>query len=356
MVCRAPDFETHQYTHVLPSQWKMWEKISKDHICTCMMIYDCITQAPPPPRQPRDGPSKDPPKGSSSWEQLQMNYKEVHFCPQHCEHKGQNPANPNQSTVEVKNEWNNTVCTLFQSSQLLAKALLHRSTKKHHGGLSFSSSSRSSHGRWSSCRTAPAFTKRQLRIHVSWLPWQPSTGEQADLTSQMKTDHLETLGQLSQESPTCEDVLVPSPGAAWTWEMWMFWQELPRDSTQKTVRTCENPFLVSGTTVVDRPRHLWARFATCETCTAPVLTSSDPQIASNMVSCFMSMQDEIGYSMTCLRTPAILKQSKGSWVCFNQASVYPGISESTVASQRRRATWAKKSAWKEAKTRSGMSS
>lgn len=51
------------------------------------------------------------------------------------EHKGQNPANPNQSTVdEVKNEWNNTVCTLFQSSQLLAQVLLHRSTKKRHGG------------------------------------------------------------------------------------------------------------------------------------------------------------------------------------------------------------------------------
>lgn len=239
-------------------------------------------------------------------------------------------------------------------------ASLHQKTPwraiRRHNRLSFSSSSRSSHGRWSSCRTAPAFTKRQLRIHVSWLPWQPSTGAQPDLTSQMTTDHLETLGQLSQESPTCEDVLVPSPGAAWTWEMWMFWQELPRDSTQKTVRTCENPFLVSGTTVVDRPRHLWARFATCETCAAPDPTSSDPQIASSKVSCFMSMQDEIGYSMTWLPTPAVLKQSKGSWVCFNQASVYPGISESTVASQRRRATWAKKSAWKEAKTRSGMSS
>lgn len=50
MVCRAPDFETHQHTHVLPSpsQWKMSKKILKD-----MYMYDDIWLYHPstPPRE-----------------------------------------------------------------------------------------------------------------------------------------------------------------------------------------------------------------------------------------------------------------------------------------------------------------
>ena len=47
--------------------------------------------------------------------------------------------------------------------------------------------------------------------HIDSLEFMLTSLAALHLTSEMKTDYLETLGQLSQEGPTREDVLVPSP-------------------------------------------------------------------------------------------------------------------------------------------------
>ena len=127
-------------------------------------------------------------------------------------------------------------------------------------------------------------SNRQLRIHVSWLRWQTSTGEQADLTSQRSPWNAWTTlpgrshvwGRTCAFARRCLDVrnvnvLTRTSKGFHSKDGQNVWEPLP--SEPMTIP-------ISGTTGVDRPRHLWARWVTCETCTAPVLTSSDPQIPS----------------------------------------------------------------------------